>query len=101
MKKELDAKGYVALYINFDFDKADIKWRPSPLGCVHLDGDRRRVRRTGVSGDAMRPSGELPAELGATAGEHGAIDLPGYRAAGRRPGRAERQRLHFFGKVRR
>lgn len=25
MKKELDAKGHVALYINFDFDKADIK----------------------------------------------------------------------------
>lgn len=25
MKRELDAKGHVALYINFDFDKADIK----------------------------------------------------------------------------
>lgn len=31
MKKELDAKGHVALYINFDFDKADIKPESQPI----------------------------------------------------------------------
>jgi outer membrane protein OmpA-like peptidoglycan-associated protein len=31
MKKELDAKGHVALYINFDFDKADIKPDSKPI----------------------------------------------------------------------
>lgn len=31
MKKELDAKGHVALYINFDFDKADIKPDSQPI----------------------------------------------------------------------
>jgi outer membrane protein OmpA-like peptidoglycan-associated protein len=31
MKKELDAKGHVALYINFDFDKADIKPESRPI----------------------------------------------------------------------
>jgi len=31
MKKELDAKGHVALYINFDFDKANIKPESQPL----------------------------------------------------------------------
>ncbi len=31
MKKELDAKGHVALYINFDFDKADIKPESQPM----------------------------------------------------------------------
>jgi outer membrane protein OmpA-like peptidoglycan-associated protein len=31
MKKELDAKGHVALYINFDFDKADIKLDSRPI----------------------------------------------------------------------
>lgn len=31
MKKELDAKGHVALYINFDFDKADIKPDSRPI----------------------------------------------------------------------
>lgn len=31
MKRELDAKGHVALYINFDFDKADIKADSQPV----------------------------------------------------------------------
>src|SRR5215208_5276437 len=31
MKRELDAKGHVALYINFDFDKADIKPDSRPI----------------------------------------------------------------------
>lgn len=31
MKKELDAKGHVALYINFDFDKANIKPESQPI----------------------------------------------------------------------
>jgi len=31
MKKELDAKGHVALYINFDFNKADIKPESQPI----------------------------------------------------------------------
>lgn len=31
MKKELDAKGHVALYITFDFDKADIKPESQPI----------------------------------------------------------------------
>src|SRR6266508_2761957 len=31
MKKELDAKGHVALYINFDFDKATIKPESQPI----------------------------------------------------------------------
>ena len=31
MKRELDAKGHVALYINFDFDKADIKPESQPI----------------------------------------------------------------------
>lgn len=31
MKKELDTKGHVALYINFDFDKADIKAESQPM----------------------------------------------------------------------
>jgi OmpA-OmpF porin, OOP family len=31
MKKELDAKGHVALYINFDFDKAEIKPESQPI----------------------------------------------------------------------
>jgi OmpA-OmpF porin, OOP family len=31
MKKELDTKGHVALYINFDFDKADIKPESQPI----------------------------------------------------------------------
>jgi outer membrane protein OmpA-like peptidoglycan-associated protein len=31
MKKELDAKGHVALYINFDFDKATIKAESQPI----------------------------------------------------------------------
>jgi outer membrane protein OmpA-like peptidoglycan-associated protein len=31
MKKELDTKGHVALYINFDFDKADIKPESKPI----------------------------------------------------------------------
>jgi OOP family OmpA-OmpF porin len=31
MKRELDAKGHVALYINFDFDKADIKQESQPI----------------------------------------------------------------------
>src|SRR5258706_15116543 len=31
MKKELDAKGHVALYINFDFNKADIKPDSQPI----------------------------------------------------------------------
>ena len=31
MKKELDANGHVALYINFDFDKADIKPDSQPI----------------------------------------------------------------------
>ena len=31
MKKELDAKGHVALYINFDFDKADIRPESQPI----------------------------------------------------------------------
>jgi outer membrane protein OmpA-like peptidoglycan-associated protein len=31
IKKELDAKGHVALYINFDFDKADIKPESQPI----------------------------------------------------------------------
>ena len=31
MKKELDSKGHVALYINFDFDKADIKPESRPI----------------------------------------------------------------------
>lgn len=31
MKKELDAKGHVALHINFDFDKADIKSESQPI----------------------------------------------------------------------
>lgn len=31
MKKELDAKGHVALYINFDFDKSDIKPESQPM----------------------------------------------------------------------
>ncbi len=31
MKKEIDAKGHVALYINFDFDKADIKPESQPI----------------------------------------------------------------------
>lgn len=31
LKKELDAKGHVALYINFDFNKADIKPESQPI----------------------------------------------------------------------
>jgi len=31
MKRELDAKGHVALYVNFDFDKADIKPESQPI----------------------------------------------------------------------
>jgi OmpA-OmpF porin, OOP family len=31
MKRELDTKGHVALYINFDFDKADIKPDSQPI----------------------------------------------------------------------
>jgi OmpA-OmpF porin, OOP family len=31
MKRELDAKGHVALYINFDFDKADIRPESQPI----------------------------------------------------------------------
>ncbi len=31
MKKELDAKGHVALYINFDFNKADLKADSKPI----------------------------------------------------------------------
>ncbi len=31
MKRELDTKGHVALYINFDFDKADIKPESQPI----------------------------------------------------------------------
>jgi OmpA-OmpF porin, OOP family len=31
MKRELDTKGHVALYINFDFDKADIKPESRPI----------------------------------------------------------------------
>ncbi|HKQ79016.1 MAG TPA: OmpA family protein [Blastocatellia bacterium] len=31
MKRELDAKGHVALYINFDFDKADIRPDSQPI----------------------------------------------------------------------
>jgi outer membrane protein OmpA-like peptidoglycan-associated protein len=31
MKKELDAKGHVALYINFDFNRADIKPESQPI----------------------------------------------------------------------
>jgi OOP family OmpA-OmpF porin len=31
MKRELDSKGHVALYINFDFDKADIKPDSRPI----------------------------------------------------------------------
>jgi len=31
MKKELDSKGHVALYINFDFDNADIKPESQPI----------------------------------------------------------------------
>ena len=31
MKRELDARGHVALYINFDFDKADIKPESQPI----------------------------------------------------------------------
>ncbi len=31
MKRELDARGHVALYINFDFDKADIKPDSRPI----------------------------------------------------------------------
>lgn len=31
MKKELDAKGHVALYINFEFNKADIKPESQPI----------------------------------------------------------------------
>jgi outer membrane protein OmpA-like peptidoglycan-associated protein len=31
MKKEIDAKGHVALYINFDFNKADIKPESQPI----------------------------------------------------------------------
>jgi OOP family OmpA-OmpF porin len=31
MKRELDSKGHVALYINFDFDKSDIKPESQPI----------------------------------------------------------------------
>jgi outer membrane protein OmpA-like peptidoglycan-associated protein len=31
MKRELDAKGHVALYINFDFDKSDIRPESQPI----------------------------------------------------------------------
>jgi OmpA-OmpF porin, OOP family len=31
LKRELDAKGHVALYINFDFDKADIRPESQPI----------------------------------------------------------------------
>ena len=31
MKRELDARGHVALYINFDFDKADIRPESQPI----------------------------------------------------------------------
>ena len=31
MKKELDTKGHVALYINFDFDKANIRPDSQPI----------------------------------------------------------------------